>query len=342
MAYPSRLRFASVLLVPLSLSLTGCPDKKDDGPLSIDEFASRVVQAVCQFEVACGLTPDMATCLAVEVFDAAELAAVKAAIAAGRINYDPVRGGTCVDWYERYYATSNCTQSSRAPVVNAGSEACLGIVKGTIAVGSPCSLQGECLNDGVCQRTNPACTEQCCPGTCVARPAPVPVGGDCTTLQPNQSCATGSSCFAATSGGPLVCTMPSQVEGSACAAFYACASPLFCDRDAATGVGTCRRAAASGASCINGVIGSLGCDDLRDTCDQTTSTCVSRTAVGGTCDAARYDCVGYARCSGTICVADAKPGETCTPGGVPDCLGSFQCSAETNTCELPPSDGSCG
>ena len=275
MAYPSRLRLASILVPLLSLSLTGCPEKKDDGdPLSIDEFVSRIVQVVCKFEVACTLTPDLATCLAAEVFDDAELTAIKAAIAAGRINYDPAKGRTCVDWYERAFSTSKCTQSSRATDLDSGNEACDGLVTGTIAVGSPCSVQGECVNDGVCQRTDPACTQQCCPGTCVARPAPVPVGGDCTTLQANQSCVTGSFCYAATSGGPLVCTVPSTVEGSACASFYGCAAPLFCDRAGTTGTGTCRRAAASGASCDDGTISYPVCDDLRDTCDQTTGTCV--------------------------------------------------------------------
>jgi hypothetical protein len=343
MAYPSRLRFASVLLPLLSLPLTGCPDKKDDrDPQSIDEVLSRVVQAICKFEAACELTPDLATCLAVEVFDDAELAAVRSAIAAGRINYDPAKGGACVEWVERFYTASNCTQSSRASFLNSGSDACESLVTGTVAVGSPCLVQGECVSGGICQRTDPACTQQCCSGTCVARPAPVPVGGDCTTLQPNQSCATGSFCFAATSGGPPVCTIPSTVEGSACATIYACAGPLFCDRDTTTGMGMCRRAAASGASCIGGAISYASCDDIRDTCDEATGTCVRRTAVGGTCDPARYDCVGYAQCAGTTCVAGPRPGEACTPEGVPDCLGSYLCSAQTSTCELIPPDGSCG
>jgi hypothetical protein len=338
MTCSSRLGFAcAFLLLP---SLGGCPDKSSPGPVSIDELVSRLVAAICNFEVACELMPDVATCLAAEPLDVDELATLKAGVAAGRIRYDAAKAGRCLEWYERYYGTGGCTQSGRAAFINPATEACEGLLVGTIATGGACLMAGECAG-GLCQPTDTTCVQQCCPGICAARPAPVPVGGDCTTLQPNQSCATGSVCIGVTSSGARTCLKPSTVEGSACASFFECASPLFCAIDDTTGSGVCRRAAASGTTCDASAF-SFACDDIRDTCAPVTGTCVPRTAVGGTCDPARIDCIGYAQCVGTTCVALPKPGAACTPGGSADCLGSLECSAQTSTCVAPPPDDSCG
>lgn len=339
MAYSSRLRWLSALAL---LALSGCDDDGEGAPQTIDEMMGRFTEMVCELEVACELTPDMATCLLTQRIDESELAALKGAIAAGRINYEAAKADACLDSLEPYYAPSNCTQSSRAGLETSISDACQSVLIGTVTAGGACLIDAECADDGICEQTDLTCNQQCCPGTCVARPAPVPVGGSCATLQPNQSCAFGSYCSPTATGGAAVCTAPSAVEGSACTTIFGCASPLFCDLDPAIGAGTCRRAATSGAPCSIAGYSYMACDDIRETCNRAIGTCVRRTAVGEPCEANRADCVGYAICVGTTCVAHPKPGEACTLNAAPICRGIYRCSTETNTCEVPPSDGSCG
>jgi hypothetical protein len=342
MAYPSRARARSrarvvpILLLPL-LAVAACDDKKT--PANLNEYVSRLAALICKYNVACAGTPDMASCMASTLQDSAEIAAVEADIASGTTKYDAAMANACLEWFE-HYTSAGCTQSGLAAVGLEGEAACAGVLVGTVAPGGACSISTECANSGLCQPTEPTCAQQCCPGTCLAPAAPIPVGGDCSTLQPNQSCATGSFCLPVTGGTPT-CFVQLTVEGSSCASIYACASPLFCDMPSSTGTGTCRRLAASGAACNSIVASYLSCDDIRDTCDAATNTCVRRTAVGGTCDAARSPCVAYALCQLGTCVAYTKPGAACTPGATPDCLGSLECSAQTNTCVAPSSDGSC-
>jgi hypothetical protein len=338
MACPSRApaRVVPILLLPLLLGVA-CGDKKT--PVSVNELVSRLAATLCNIEVACEQTPDLASCVASTFQDPDEIAVIEADIASGKIKYDAVKAEACLNWFERY-GLGGCTQSGRADVGLEGEDACAETFVGTVAPGGACIASIACADGGLCQPTEPTCAQQCCPGTCVARAVAIPVGGDCSTLQPNQSCATGSFCLPVTGGSPT-CFVPSTVEGSTCDRRFGCTSPLFCDLDGAAATGTCRRAAQSGAACNSSAPDYVPCDDNRDTCSPTTNTCVRRTAVGGTCGPADPACVGYALCVGATCVAYPKPGEACTPGGSPDCLGSFECSAQTSTCVAPSSDGSC-
>jgi hypothetical protein len=337
MAYSFRLRGLAPLCL-LSVALAGCPDKKPP-PATVTELFTRLVTALCKFQVACNTTPDMAACLAATPVDATELGAIEAGVAAGRISFDAAQAGTCIEWYERFFAPASCTQTARAALTDQVTAACDGFLAGAVAPGAACLLEGECVDGGVCQPADPNCTQECCAGTCAARPAPIPAGGDCSSPQTGQSCASGTVC--AFSSGAGTCLVPSTVEGSACAALFACESPLFCDLDSATGTGTCRRAAATGAPCSVGGFAALACDDLRDTCDATTGTCRRRTAVGAPC-ADPLECIGYAQCVGGTCVALTKAGAACSPDGSPGCLGALVCSPDTNTCAASPPDGSCG
>jgi hypothetical protein len=335
MAYPSRARsrVAPILLLPL-LAAAACDGKKT--PANLGEYVSALAALICKYNVACEGTPDMASCVASTFQNPEEIAVIEADIASGKTKYDAANANACIEWFESY-TSAGCTQSGRAAVGLEGEDACARVLVGTVAAGGACIASTECANSGLCQPTEPSCAQQCCPGTCIAPAAPIPVGGDCSTLQPNQSCATGSFCLPVTGGTPT-CFVPSSVEGSTCDRRFGCTSPLFCDLD---GTGTCRRTAASGAACESSAPDYVPCDDSRDTCSPTTNTCVRRTAVGGTCGPAGPACVGYALCVSGTCVAYPKPGAACTPGATPDCLGSLECSTQTNTCVVPPSDGSC-
>jgi hypothetical protein len=122
--------------------------------------------------------------------------------------------------------------------------------------------------------------------------------------------------------------------GTACTGSSGCASPLFCDIDPATGIGTCRKAPPTGAACNPAA--SDACDDGRDLCDPITLVCTPRVAVGGACDPTLYNCVRYATCTGTTCVARPQAGEACDPVNGPSCLEGLICDATTTKCALSP------
>jgi hypothetical protein len=333
MAWSSRIRSILALVLPV-LGTASCGGGA--GPsVGLAEIQRRFVNVICKFEVACGDMPDLATCLASQQMEPGYLHTIEGDIASGKVHYDGAKAGACIQLFERLYG-STCSRSALASAADdiSGSTACAEVIAGTVLAGGACFFPDQC-ESGLCQLADSTCSRarQCCAGTCVAKPAPIPVGGNCSAPMPNQSCDTGAICISS------ICTVPSRVEGAACTSSFLCASPLYCDLDSATSMGTCRRAAPSGAAC-SGVFSS--CDDLREYCDPTSGTCKTRVAVGGTCDVSNpYNCVGYAQCEGTTCVARLKAGETCSSSTGPDCLGSLECDAQTNTCALAPVIGVC-
>jgi hypothetical protein len=336
-----RAGFVPVLLLPL-LAGTGCGGSGGSS-ISVDELWGRLITAICKLEVGCGDMPDLATCQASQPVYPSDVATLKADIASGKVGYDGVKAGTCIEAFERAYGSTPalCKQSERAAIGTEGSEDCASVFTGTVPAGGACFYAEECAGGGSCEQTDPACSpaQQCCAGTCLAKPTPIPVGGACAAAF-DQTCVDGAFCYMATPTSTLTCLMPSEIEGTACTSAYLCASPLFCDLDPATGMGTCRRAAATGASCNISV--SFGaCDDLRDYCDDATGTCKPRVVAGGTCDPQQTaNCVGYTVCQGTICVARPGSGALCTGTAGPPCLGNLECSAQ-NTCALVPAAGAC-
>jgi hypothetical protein len=307
--------------------------------ITLDEAQRRLRAAICRFEVSCREVPDMATCLTVVQEEPGYLQTLDADIASGKVVYDGVKANSCVSEYESIL--SSCNRSDDA-ALSALSPSCDKVLVGTVAAGGACFFSEECAGGGSCQATDTSCsrTQMCCAGTCLAEPAPIPVGGDCSAPQPNQSCAAGSYCNTAQSGSSLTCVVPSTVEGTPCTSSTLCANPMYCSIDPTTNMGTCKRAAATGAACDSSV-GSLSCDAVGDYCDTTTGKCTPRIAPGGTCDSAQYNCVGYATCVGTTCVARPVAGQTCDPTNGPSCLGGLDCDATTNKCTPWPTGGVC-
>jgi len=336
-----RVGVVPALLLPL-LAGFGC-GSGGGSTVSLDELWDRLITALCKFEVGCGEMPDLATCLASQQREPSDLATLNADIASGKVGYDGVKARICIEAFERLYgsAPARCRRSEQVPYSTADSEACAAVFAGTVPAGGACFYAEECAGGGSCEQTDAACTrgQQCCAGTCLAKPAPIPVGGACAAAF-DQTCVDGAFCYMATPTAPLTCLMPSKIEGTACTSAFLCASPLFCDLDPATGMGTCRRGAATGASCNSSV--SFGaCDDLRDYCDEVTGTCKSRVAAGGICDPQQLaNCVGYTVCQGTTCVARPGPGAACGGTAGPTCLGNLECSAQ-NTCAVVPQAGAC-
>jgi hypothetical protein len=327
-----------VIFLSAAAAIASCKDDKPPaGPLSLDDFRDRLIAGFCRLDVACEGSPDMATCLASLQEQPGYYATIRQDIASGRVSYDAEKAGRCIEVIEQVLS---CRRSETAPLAvqfdDEFGEFCSKVFTGTVAAGGSCFLGAECVGDGYCSRTDPACSisRQCCAGTCVAATPSIPVGGDCSAPTGNQSCARGSFCVSGPSGG-RTCTLPSTVEGSACTS-QLCAAPLFCDVGP-NGTGTCKHRVSTGEACNPT---SDGCDDQRDSCDPTTLVCTRKARVGETCDTARYNCVGYATCQGTTCIKRPTAGEACPSTG-PTCLGGLYCDTQTATCTLSPVGGAC-
>ena len=322
-----------LLLVSLSV-VAGCGGGSGHAaPGDLDAFLSQFMNVLCKLDVSCGSIPDMPTCEASLQSDSTEFATLRADIASGKVRYDGAKASACIDYFNHIYG-GPCTRSALGAVnTTTGSEACSEFLVGSVADGGACFSAFECASSN-CTQADTTCarSRQCCPGTCAAKPTPIPVGGDCSAPLPGQGCATGAACLP--SGSLETCQVPAKALGAACATVYDCASPLFCALDAAGGTGTCQPAVSTGAPC-NTVVSFGACDDLRDYCDKTTATCTRLMAVGAPCDTAQRNCIGYASCLGGTCVAMSPERGACDTTNGPTCLGDLECSAPTSTCGFP-------
>jgi hypothetical protein len=335
MTYFNRSILASLPIVSL-LFVAGCgPSSSHGNPADLDAYLAQFADALCNLDVSCGSMPDVATCKATLRLDSTEIATVRADIASGKAHYDAAMAGACMDYVKRIYG-GPCTRSALASVdTTAGDEVCSKVIVGSVADGGACFSAAECASAN-CAEADTTClrSRACCAGTCAAKPTPIPVGGDCSALQPGQSCAAGSSCFSTGSAGSSTCQVPSKVAGTSCTSTLECASPLFCARDSSSATGTCQPSGATGAAC-NATATYGACDDLRDYCDPTTAKCTRRGAAGAACDAAAGTCIGYTSCLGGTCVAMSPERGACNTTDGPTCLGDLECSSQTFTCGFP-------
>jgi hypothetical protein len=334
MAYCDRL-----ILTACLIAVAGCGGSGGNAaPGTADDFIGRLLAGFCKLDVACGSAPDLPTCLALQQVDTTDLLTLNADIASGKVHYDKAKAQACLQYFDRYTSTA-CTRGALAALDVTGNEACGQVFIGTVGEGGVCFSSSECTSTR-CRQTTANCSpaHACCPGTCVALPTPIPAGADCSASLPEQDCVKGSYCFTTASSSSATCVIPSQVRGTPCSIIYECASPLFCRVDPGATTGTCQPAAATGAPCIS----NLGaCDDLRDYCDKTTGVCTRLVAVGGACDPAQQNCVYYADCLGSICVSRSPERGACNPTDGPNCLGTLECSATTDTCGFPANAGAC-
>jgi hypothetical protein len=318
---------ALVALVAL-VTAAGCGGGSGSGPIPFDALGAKVVPAACKQLVACGDLPDEATCEAWLRIQTSEFETLKTDIASGKVIYDPVAAGKCIGLLDMI---TSCTRTVARPLAEQSTAACNAVFTGTVAPGAACFFSAECAN-GTCAKTG--CSAACCAGACVATPAPIPVGGDCSAPLPNQSCASGSICSIDAVTGVGTCVVPPSAVGAACTNDVGCDPTLYCNADPVTGSGTCQRGAATGATC-NPALGSLSCDDLRDTCDITTGRCTPPTPVGMACDpTSPSGCVGYASCDSatSTCLAKLRLGQACSTTTGLSCLAGLTCDPTTLTC----------
>ena len=335
---PGRSSSWLATLLPVALALALAPAACGGGAgLAFDDLEGSTLSAACDFAVLCGSMPDRATCLASERTRESLFATMRTDIASGLVVYDSLAARRCVDDFGALRTCSLTTLASASKQLDAD---CGAVFKGTLATGQTCFFDEECAGQGTCALAQCGSNMACCAGLCTAKPAQIPVGGDCS-MAPVQ-CVDGTTCAFNPQGTspPLLC-LATAGPGQACSPTTGCQSPYACVT-AAGASGTCIAPSGSGQTC--GAATTSFCDDGRESCDVTTNRCTPHIAVGGTCDASSaVSCVGYASCTGATCVALGGPGDSCdsTTGALSSCLGSLECDPATLRCTLPPAGASC-
>lgn len=252
----------------------------------------------------------------------------RAAVAAGRLSYDPVRAEACAA-----KSVGDCTTiAAFAFAINNGfpnTQECSGVVVGNVPAGGECHADstrysGECAQ-GVCGGDT-------CPGHCQGY---VPLGDDCdseTPCDPAEGLCLAGSCEA----------YPGPEEPCAEGSF--CAPGLLCVGDVEPSP-TCLEPRAVGetcqaeAQCTGGVCRSGKCTDqvaLNDACNSDSNcpagaycqeTCKPRLALLAACDTT-VPCLEGAECRAGTCQVLGGAGDTCP------CASDAWCD-DTNHCRNP-------
>lgn len=306
------------------LALVAC----GGGSIAVEDLPGDVKDARCDNLLKCEGIADRATCNGAIPADTSQVPAIQAGIKNGTIKYNGDKAGDCVDElggraceFAGFHTESACSD----------------VLTGTVATDGACVLDEQCANHGMCQPTgmcDPATT--CCAGTCKGGSTISAVGGPCNDRM--HTCGTTAYCKPGAASGAIgTCTTLAAGEGTACDAVTACANPLYCNLNFQTGMGTCKKPAASGAACVRTDL--IACGDSRDYCNATSMTCARRIAVGAACTSGSMPCVNYASCIASTCVADIAAGGACVADSGANCAGSLDCI--NGTCQARPTGPVC-
>lgn len=311
-----------------ALLTTGCDGT--GAPIPFAQLQSSIDQAACRVDVVlCGDFPDQATCLASRQDVPRYYDTLGQDIDAGRVVYDGGKARACVDTLNSLSYCSRIGPSTLSSDPN-----CTSIFSGTVVPGGACFFDEECVG-AYCEPNDTSCqpSAQCCPGTCLVVPPPVPAGGACPQLP--GTCA--SRVCVIDPSGTATCRDTVGL-GASCLGEVPCGPRLYCDPLTAL----CQAPAATGGACLP-ELASQDCGGTNDRCDATTSVCTPLLPLGAVCDPTSDGCVSYATCDATTstCVERPAVGAACDPTGAgPACLGG-SCQATTATCTLTPIAGAC-
>jgi hypothetical protein len=293
------LRTLGAVSIVVSGVAIGCSGH--GGGLSPSQYTAEAAQALCDYEVRCGLFADQAGCLAFG--QTAPDATLQPLLDSGKATFDGVAAQACLD----AISTVPCDQTQMAARVVP--DACSRFVRGTVAMGGACEQNAECQS-GACDV--PDCGSACCSGTCGAAQAPGGSGDPCATraCDAGLACSTASDTCVPLAGSGAGCTLPSD-----------------CDYGLGCAGGICQPLPAVGQPCAAGQ-----CADVGAVCNAS-GTCVMLGLPGAPCTTAA-DCSPYATCdvaNGT-CAALPTAGQACTT----ECSDGSYCNG---TCMVPGSDG---
>ncbi len=308
------------LLLALASSAMGCAEEDPGpGPIPLDELRQELTQATCNQYVRCGEMPDQATCEAVQGDGRLTLQLLTDAVL-GRVTYDEAAARACVE-ATRTRACNNLQSTQKALL-----DACANMFVGTIPEGSACLFPDECAGGGTCDISMCMGGGVCCLGTCVKPPAPVALGGDCTT----NPCVESAYCDASTM--PPTCKTRKD-NGDACDAQGQCKDGMRCDVGGS--LPTCYLLSDRNGAC-NPTLEAGSCTRYDDYCHPTDRKCTALPGDGQPCTE-DGQCQDYAHCDAGMC--KKRPVEAGTCSDVIDCLGTLECA--TMVCTLNPSTEVC-
>jgi len=298
------------LTVLLVAAQVGCGDDS----VSLEEFFAEGEAIGCNFQVECGLLPDVQTCRAQASTDD-DLAEAQNAVDGGRVSFDGAVAQECLDAL-RGQISCNVGEFGGFGTP----EACDDVVTGLVELGGECFDDDECAGDAACNGANTG--SSCSAGTCVQtdpEPARVGAGGDCGEAL----CQDGLFCLR--EGLDATCTELAG-EGEECQGLGSCVDGFACDAPFGIGVGSCIDPAARGEQCDQ-ELGFVACELLTDVCDPVSGVCIERPEPGDTCNPDSDLCIEYAFCNNEgVCEQNPGEGDFCSADfGAPDCLGDLDC-----------------
>jgi hypothetical protein len=291
------------------------------GGLTVEQYATRVRDIVCRYDVQCGSVPDLASC-----YTYVDLGQAKADIASGITIYDGKAAAACLDVLD---ASDGCSLSRGLFASAVDASVCFQVAKGTLADGATCNADEQCVS-GNCI-INPALCDRgttCCDGECRPTRVIVAEGGDCS----GDDAWCGSGLYCDTSATTPTCAKTVAL-GAACTA-SSCAAGSYCLLAEGSTEGVCTLWPKRGEPCTSNSV-SPRCDDGRDFCDPATNTCKARPGPGDSCTADAPTCLPLSLCDETSqkCVAKSGLGKPCADDE--GCLGQLVCKAGACAAPLP-------
>lgn len=325
-------------------ALTGCVE-----PLTPENFGREYEDALCAWASGCGAFPSRHECREALAWDTiGRFQYLAAAADAGRVAFDADAAQECF----AQLTALGCERDLLEEILFWGGPpsappACQRVFTGKVRNYDPCLSSEECAGENAVCGFSPNCSDACCAGSCRDLGAPPKIGEPCTG-----SCEVGAYCAFDPMGGPSVCAERRKAGQSCADAFNACAEGLFCDYSGQEP--TCRERRGVGQACegtsqcaeglhcyTRGT--SYTCEPLPgegepcapynypacaradNYCDPASERCLRLPEPGQTC--VEYsECVPYAQCRDSRCVARGGLGEPCGPSvGYVDCLGHLTC-----------------
>jgi hypothetical protein len=339
--------------------LAGCPAPAvPDAGVTLDQFCARTADAECNYLVRCGEYSDGRVCLAQYVAMGDCARRLRASVDAGRLSYDSVLTGACLD----ALLTAPCTGLTAQPT-------CDGALIGLVGVDGGCSSDQECTSTAYCHVPRSSCGGVCLPriqpghmlpvdGKCVV--GALPYEGTCVPEVPvGQSCAVQDGGFRTLlCAAPATCATRSEDDGGLSAICAVHSDPgmpcndfdagrIGCSQFAICSPSTeiCQALLMPGADCSKSVGGrcqlDLWCNTGLDApvCEKVSDTgglCLSdESCLDGLCDGGHPSTDGGLPILGA-CVPRPQLNEPCS---APVCEAGLYCDTSQHRCLDLKSDG---
>jgi hypothetical protein len=304
MGRPLHSGLCAVLSAWFAIGSIGCDGDKPNssastGPVQRNDLASRLAAALCEGIVDCcragGFFTDTASCKASMESQLKALLAVR--LANQNVSYNPEAAGRCVAAYRN--AAVACTNRDLFSDIGT---TCAGVFAGTVALGSPCTTDDECVQSstqyvtcdaGICTNSGVdmsmgegphAKLGDTCGSTCERYGDGATGCGATGTASPTSS----ASCWVndgLVCGAGLVC-VDVPTLGESCAPSYHCAEGAYCN------AGICAAQIDTGSCASN----SIACSGASY-CDTASQMCTPKKADGVVCDS-------DGQCIGGDCLGD--------------------------------------